>query len=251
MEGNHSINQNPLNPKPTGLAKGKNGFRIGLIFLCGIAAFTHFLVAASSPAPALSPKDVALLDEIEKRAVLFFVEQTDPNSGLTRDRAPANGNPSNARSSVAATGFALTAWGIAAERGWMPHEAARRHVVTTLRFMIERVDHSRGWLYHFVTIEEGRRAWESEASTIDTALFLQGALFAREYFKDSEINKLVDRLYSRIDWNWALNGGKTLSHGWRPESGFISSRWDSYAEMLGLYLLGIGAPEHPPPASTW
>ena len=86
---------------------------------------------------------------------------------------------------------------------------------------------------------------------IDTALFLQGALLAREYLRDREVSELVDRIYARIDWRWALNGGTTLSHGWKPETGFISSRWDRYAELLGLYLLGIGAPGQPLPAESW
>ena len=88
-------------------------------------------------------------------------------------------------------------------------------------------------------------------STIDTALFLKGALVAREYLDDPEVRSLVDALYTRIDWTWALNNGPTLTHGWRPESGFIPHRWDSYSELLGLYLLGIGAPANALPADAW
>jgi hypothetical protein len=93
--------------------------------------------------------------------------------------------------------------------------------------------------------------WCSEASTIDTALFLKGALLAREYLDEPEVTRLVNELYARIDWNWALNDGATLSHGWRPETGFLKNRWDSYSELLGLYLLGIGAPSEALPAKTW
>jgi len=106
-------------------------------------------------------------------------------------------------------------------------------------------------LFHFVAATDGQRVWQSEASTIDTALFLQGALLAREYLRDPDVNQLVNELYARIDWRWALDGGDTLSHGWRPESGFIAHRWDSYAEQMGLYLLGLGAPSHQLPTSAW
>jgi hypothetical protein len=198
--------------------------------------------------------DRIFLEDIQRRAVLYFVEQTDPESGLTRDRAPANGGDSNYPSSIAASGFALTSWCIADARGWMEPGEARGRALRTLRFVAENVAHEHGWFYHFIYMQTGERAWRSEASTIDTALFLQGALAAREYFDDPEIRRWVNAIYARIDWQWAMNGGTTLSHGWKPESGFIPWRWDSYSELLGLYLLGIGAPAnalHPESWNAW
>jgi hypothetical protein len=207
---------------------------------------------ANSGAPyALNTEDTTLVDDIQRRAVRFFTEQSDPRTGLTRDRAPANGAHSSAASSVASTGFALTAWCIADAHGWMPHAEVLRRVRTTLRFVAEKHAHEHGWFYHFVDPATGERAWGSEASTIDTALFLQGALFAREYLDDPQTTTLINRIYARIDWQWALNGGHTLSHGWQPETGFIPYRWDSYSELMGLYLLGIGAPSRALPADTW
>lgn len=195
--------------------------------------------------------DTAFIEEIQRRAVLYFLEQTDPETGLTRDRAPADGGESNFPASIAATGFALTSWCIADARGWLEPGEARQRALKTLRFVAENVAHERGWFYHFVYVQTGERAWRSEASTIDTALFLKGALAAREYFDDPEIRKWADLIYARIDWQWAMNGGPTLSHGWKPESGFIPWRWDSYSELLGLYLLGIGAPANALPAESW
>jgi hypothetical protein len=185
-------------------------------------------VSAAVPAP-LAPADATFLDDLERRAVRFFVEHTDRENGLTRDRAPTDGTLSHAPSSVAATGFALTAWCIADERGWVRHDEARRRVRQTLRFVATAHDHERGWLFHFVDVTTGRRVWRCEASTIDTALLLQGALTAREHFRDDAITALVDELNRRIDWRWALNGGTTVTHGWRPETGFLRSRWDNYA----------------------
>jgi hypothetical protein len=195
--------------------------------------------------------DTILLEDIQRRAVLFFVEQTDPQTGLTRDRAPADGGSSDYPASIAATGFALTSWCIADARGWMEPGEARARALRTLKFVAENVAHEHGWFYHFIYTQTGERAWSSEASTIDTALFLKGALAAREYFDDPEIRRLVNTIYARIDWQWAMNGGTTLSHGWKPESGFIPWRWDSYSELLGLYLLGIGAPANALEPESW
>lgn len=195
--------------------------------------------------------DSGFLDEIEQRALRYFCEQTDPVTGLTRDRAPADGSPSHAPASIAASGFALTAWCIGADRGWLDRAEAVRSALTLLRSVNRTVAQEHGWIYHFIDVHTGARVWHSEASTIDTALFLQGALLAREYLGDPEVSALVNGIYARIDWNWALNGGRTLSHGWMPGTGFLADRWDSYSELLGLYLLGIGAPANPLPAESW
>jgi len=235
--------------------------RLGLVFGTGlwvgiasspVAAKDAITISGSSqPGYTLNASEQSFVAELEQRAFLYFDEQTDAVTGLTRDRAPADGSAAKAPASIAATGFALTAWCIADQHGWLPAGEARHRVLKTLEFVATQAPHEHGWLYHFMDARDGHRVWKCEASTIDTALFLQGALGAREYFNDREVNELVNAIYARIDWRWALNGGTTLSHGWRPETGFIANRWDSYAEMLGLYLLGIGAPGEALPASTW
>lgn len=107
----------------------------------------------------------------------------------------------------------------------------------------------KGFYYHFLHMRTGRRAWHCELSTIDTAILMAGVLPAASYFTaegEEEICKLADSLYRRVDWQWALNGGTTISHGWRPESGFLPYRWDTdYCEALILYILALGSPTFP------
>jgi hypothetical protein len=215
-----------------------------------LAGFSILAPQASRPGVLLRP-DSVLLDEIERRAINYFIDHTDPETGLTRDRAPADGSPSRAPASIAASGFALTAWCIGVDRGWLDRQAATQRALTLLRFVCRSVDQEHGWIYHFIDIHTGARMWRSEASTIDTALFLQGVILAREYLNHPEVSALANEIYARIGWTWALNGGRTLSHGWKPETGFIVDRWDSYSELLGLYLLGIGAPVNALPADSW
>src|SRR6188768_2696558 len=201
-----------------------------LLFGLGGLVMANGLFGLNPTASPVTPQDDALMEQVEKRAMLYFAEHSDLTTGLTRDRAPNQDMDSDAPASIAATGFSLTAWCIGDSRGWLPPGYAAERVRVTLRFVANHVEHERGWLYHFVDVKTGRRAWRSEASTIDTALFLQGAIQAREYLNDPEITDLVNRLYERVDWQWALNGGTTLSHGWLPEQGVISHRWDAYAE---------------------
>jgi len=236
--------------------------RVSTHFLTGLLIAGLFWPKTPAPTPLTAAKewkiqeavpenDEQLLDQLGQRALLYFTEQSDPSTGLTRDRAHADGSEGHAPASIAASGFALTAWCIGDVRGWMPHEEAVKRTIGLLRFIKDNVEHEHGWIYHFVDSKTGHRMWRSEASTIDTALFLKGALLAREYLGVPEVTELVNAIYGRVDWQWALNGGTTLTHGWRPETGFLKSRWDSYSEMLGLYLLGIGAPSSPLPPATW
>jgi hypothetical protein len=125
-------------------------------------------------------------------------------------------------------------------------------VLATLQFYAESSVHEHGWFYHFVDATTGRRVWNCELSSIDTALLLAGALTAKEYFGDPEITRLADFIYRRVDFHWMLNGHETLfAMGWSPEKGFIANRWDHYCELMILYLLAIGSPSTPVPAEAW
>lgn len=202
--------------------------------------------------------DDALLDDIERRAVAYFWNETDASAGIVKDRA-ANFADDDPRTvgSIAATGFGLVALAIGVERGWIERSATYERVRTTLDFFLNRMTNEHGWFYHFVDVRTGERVWECEVSSIDTALFLAGALFAGAYFVDTEVAELADALYRRVDFVWMLTDGgtrlrsQTLNHGWRPESGFLANRWDHYCEHMILYLLAIGSPTHSIPDRTW
>lgn len=206
---------------------------------------------------ALSAEEDALLEDLSKRSFLFFWEQSDPGTGIVRDRARTDGSPvdSDARDvgSIAAVGFGLTGLCIAAERGWVPRAQAVERARTTVRFFAERIDHQRGWFYHFINLRTGAREWKSELSSIDTALLLGGVLAVRQCFAgEADIPRLAEAIYRRVDFQWMLAGDPlVLSHGWKPESGFLRSRWDHYCELMIVYLLGIGSPTHPIPAGSW
>jgi hypothetical protein len=208
---------------------------------------------------SLSAQDDAFLEDLSKRSFRFFWEQADPDTGLVADRARANGDPypdnhpSRNIASSAATGFALSALCIAADRGWVTNQAARERARNTLRFYAERSPHQRGWFYHFVDRKTGERRWKSEISTIDTALLLGGVLTVRQCFRqDSEIVRLATLIYERVDFPWMLVGDSLiLSMGWKPETGFIKSSWNHYSEHTILQLLAIGSPTHPINPGAW
>jgi hypothetical protein len=142
---------------------------------------------------------------------------------------------------------------IAAERGWQSRPAAVARAETTLRWFAERMPHEHGWFFHFVNLQTGAREWQSELSSIDTALLVAGVLTVRQCFSDDpEIVKYAETIYRRVDFQWMLAGDPNLlSHGWKPESGFLKSRWDHYCELMILYALALGSPTTPIPESAW
>src|SRR5437588_2880875 len=188
---------------------------------------------------------------MERRICLFFYEQVDPVTGLVKDRARHTGADAHTISSIAATGFGLSAMCIAHANSFLKPADALQRVQQTLEFLASRMPHEHGFFFHFVDMHTAARAFKSEVSSIDTALLLLGVLHARAYFDSARIRQLATEIYERADWKWILNGGDTLDHGYKPETGFLRSRWDSYSELMAMYLLAIGSPSHPIPASSW
>ncbi len=211
------------------------------------------------PAAQISADDHVFLEDLEKRTFQFFWEHSDPKTGLSLDRAKTNGTPpqlgeSHYRvASIASTGFGLSGLCIAADRGWVTRSAALERTRTTLDFFANRAVNKNGWFYHWMDATNGERRWSGEISSIDTALLLGGVLTVKNCFADDkEIVKLADQIYARVDFKWMLNGDPyLLSHGWRPETGWIPNRWHDYSEEMILYLLAIGSPTHPIPAESW
>ncbi len=192
------------------------------------------------------------LDHLQRAAFDYFLLRANPANGLIPDTSRL-GSPA----SIAAVGFALSAYPGAVERGWITRTEARQRSLATLRFFVqgpadatfEAIGH-RGFCYHFLDVQTGHRAWECEVSFIDTALLLAGMFVAGTYFgektkDETELRALVDQFYRRIEWTWALNGGATLALSWKPGEGFAPNRWNGYNEGLILYLLGLASPTYP------
>ena len=225
--------------------------RSALIYpLRGLSASAAPRIQAVPPEWRLTNEE--LLEEIVSRAFLFFWNEAGPHAGLIRDRALADGVADNRRiSSIAATGFGLAALCIGHKRGYLPPHHIGARVVSTLSFLLNHAEHVNGFFYHFLDVHTGKRARLSEVSPIDTTILLCGVLLAREYFDNAKITALANAIYRRVNWRWMLNGGKTFAMGWTPEYKFIGARWDTYCELMMMYLLAIAAPVYNISPSSW
>ena len=211
------------------------------------------------PPPLDSAQTAAFLDTVQQRTFHYFWDLTNPTNGLTPDRSPTQ-----SFSSIAAVGFALTAYPIGVERQYTTRAQAAQRVVTTLRFFWTATQDSsasnatgyHGFFYHFLDMNTGTRFQQVELSTIDTALLLAGVLTCQSYFDgidatETEIRRLADSIYLRTDWRWAAPRPPLVAMGWHPESGFLGSDWRGYNEAMLLYVLAIGSPTHAVDSTAW
>jgi len=208
---------------------------------------------APEPLPtSLSPEDDQFLDVLERANFLFFWEQGNPETGLIKDRCNVRANDTSIAASIASSGFGLTAICIADKRGYISHADARLRVVRSLSFLWHKLPTHRGFFFHFANINTGERVWDSEVSSVDTAILLCGVLACRQHFADDrDIADLAHAIFDRVDWSWLSEDTELLSHGWTPELGFIPSRWDFYSELMMMYLLGMGSASHPLSSDAW
>ncbi len=192
------------------------------------------------------------LDQLQRAAFGYFLQAVNPANGLIADTSREN-----SPASIAVVGFALSAYPVAVERGWMARTDAVERSLSVLRFFRDS-DQSgspeatgfKGFYYHFLDMHTGARVWRSELSTIDTALLIAGALTASMYFtantpEETELRELVETLYLRVDWRWSQGGAATIRQGWKPECGFLHYGWEGYNESIILYVLAMGSPTHP------
>jgi hypothetical protein len=209
-------------------------------------------LASQLPPPTyLSPRDDSFLEELEKAIFQFFWDQTKPSTGMMKDRCNVRSSDSGVVGSIAATGFGLTALCIGEKRGYVSFTLARERVINALRFLWKKLPTQRGFFYHWANINTGERLWQSEFSSIDTSILLCGILTCRAHFEHSEISDLAHQIFNRVDWNWLSEDTRILPHGWSPETGFLQYRWDSYSEMMMMYLLGLGSTSHALAPATW
>ena len=214
---------------------------------------------SNEPPTDVSPKDLITEEEqLQATTLLYYLHETNPGTGLIRDKTdPA------APASIAAVGLGLASTPILVEKGVISREFAPELVLHLLRFLRDcpqgpepDATGYRGFYYHFLDMKTGRRVWNCELSSIDSAFLFAGMLTCASYFdtdteEEAEIRQVAVELYQRADWQWMLAGATTVSHGWRPETGFIPHTYTGYDEALLLYLLGLGSPTFPLPPESY
>jgi hypothetical protein len=226
----------------------------GLLFAISIST----LLCHSHLSMAAVARDQVKSD-VEHTSLQYFLDNANPDTGLVRDSAenfvatPATNNIA----SMSSTGFSLSVITNAALRGMVTREFAESYALKVVKFSRDHVERRKGWFAHWVDWTSGARAWQCEFSTIDTALFMAGAMYAAQVFPGGELASIVHQLYLDMDFPDMLTDGGaqpnklTVSMAYFPGEGYTAAQWDMYAEQKILLIMGLGHPLHPLPASTW
>ncbi len=197
---------------------------------------------------------MSLLEATSRQAFTYFEQYANAENGLIADSSRADSH-----ASIAAVGMALSLYPIAVERSWWRRRHAARVTLQTLRFFADSKQSeapdatgNRGFYYHFLDLKSGARAWQSELSSIDSAILFAGFLTARAYFDrdnadEREIRERAQALFARADWPWLCDATGAVSLGWKLERGFLPYAWRGYNEGLLISILGLGAPTFPLP----
>jgi hypothetical protein len=201
----------------------------------------------------LTSDEEAMLDSIQHKTLLFFLNEHHPEWGIVKDRA-AEWAPA----SIASTGFGIPSFAVGVERNWMTREQAAQITLNILDFLagsVQSADTSasgyKGFYYHFLRLNTGTRAWRCELSSVDTGLLMMGIIFARNYYNldndvENRIRSQAAMILDRIDWNFMMmpDTGKyanTISMAWTPDRGLHNMGWSGYNEALFLYILAAGS----------
>jgi hypothetical protein len=220
-----------------------------------------------------SVSDDAFLDFLQFKMYRYFWTEVGATTGLVSDKSNGWFDDDFMVASIGTTGFGLSVLTVAAERGWITSDQARQRILATLNFFqTMQTDPARsyhGLWFHFVDRDTGQRAWASEVSTVDSALFILGALQAGEYFRstDPTIAQKAEELYRNMEWDWFANRRGDVpflvSHGWKPDLDvnatiaapdrgfFIQYQWDAYNESVFVNLLALGSPTHAIDKEAW
>lgn len=196
------------------------------------------------------------MTNIEKElyhSFLYFIKEANSNPSSQGYGLIADNSKNHHMASVAAVGFGLTAYVIGVENKYMTYQEGLKRVIGTFKTFLYNVDQYRGFFIHFADIDSGKAYKKSEYSTIDTALFLNGAITCDSYFDDSEVHYLFNQIYDRIEFNHfvkdfknrkvfhmaynPIEGGDYRHHSDNP----WIHQWDMYAEQLMLYFQAAGS----------
>lgn len=186
--------------------------------------------------------------ELEKSIEFFLYENNqDPTSngyGLIRDNSKRID-----MASIASVGFGLSSYVIAVENKMITYEEGLKRVLGTFRTFVNNLVYFNGFYVHFLNMETGEPYKKSEFSTIDTVIFMNGAITCDSYFDDEDVHQLFKLLFERLDFRPFIKefeGEKVFRMAYNPNEGGDYRQhsrdpwiyqWHMYAEQLSMYFI--------------
>lgn len=205
--------------------------------------------------------DTLLLNEVQKDAIKYFWEYSEPNSKLARERyLTDNPNFEANKVTTGGSGFGLMSLIVGVERGFIPRAEAVTRMTTAMDFLA-KADRFHGAWAHWMDGTTGKAISfgnkDDGGDIVETAFLCQGLIAVREYFKDGnklekELASKADNLWRDVEWSWYTNGENAMYWHWSPNYGWeMKFKLEGYNECLIAYVLGAASPTYPIPAVAY
>lgn len=194
-----------------------------------------------------------ILAEELYRSFLYFQNEVNndkesPGYGLVKDDTRIDD-----MASIACVGFGLSAQVIGVENGYISRQEGVERVLRTLNTFLFNIDHFEGFFVHFLNMQTALPYKKSEYSTIDSVIFLNGAITADSYFQEEEIHSLFMKIFERVNWRsffYTYNDKLVFRMAYNPHEGGDYRQhsddswiyhWHMFAEQLSMYFLAAAA----------
>ncbi|GAA4954609.1 glucoamylase family protein [Algibacter agarivorans] len=194
----------------------------------------------------LTDPDDELLELTQKTTFNYFWDFADSSSGMAKERSQST------VITIGGSGFGISCFPVAVERGWITKDEAIERMQKVLTFLEGSAKYHGAFAHWYtssgVTVPFGTQ--DDGGDIVETALLFQGLLINRQYFSgdNTEENDIRDRittLWEAVEWDWYTQGKKSITWHWSSTHGFaLNHTVSGWNEALIVYVLAAASPTH-------
>jgi hypothetical protein len=203
--------------------------------------------------------DDELLTMLQKACFHYYWEGADPHSGMARENIPGD----ERMIATGASGFAIMALMVGADRGFITREQGVQRLTRIVDFL-EHAQRYHGAWSHYMDGNTGQTMpvfgmFDNGGDLVETSFLMQGLLAARQYFhepseSEQSLYRRITQLWETVEWDWYRETAASdfLYWHWSPQwSWQIHHPLIGFNEVMITYLLGIASPTHAVPADLY
>ena len=196
--------------------------------------------------------DEELLEKVQQQTFKYFWDFAGTNSGLPKERSQADayGGQGGNIVTIGGSGFGLSAFPVAVERGWILRAQAIQRLDKILDYL-ENIPTYHGAYSHWYLDNTAQTRpfgdMDDGGDLVETAFLMQGLLINRQYFStETDIVNRITALWEGVEWDWYTKEEKVLYWHWSPTYGFQKNlKIQGWNESLIVYVLAASSPTHP------
>ena len=203
-----------------------------------------------------------LLSLVQEKTFNYFWDFAESNSGMARERSQddAYGGESPRIVTTAGSGFGISSFPIAVERGWKSRAETIIRLKKILTFLENANTYHGAFSHWYFGDTKKTKPFSSQddgGDIVETAFLIQGLLINRQYFSknntdEKNIRDRITAIWEAVEWDWYTRGNKSIIWHWSPTYEFaINHTIRGWNEALIVYVLAASSPTHPIDKETY